>query len=177
MKDRGSAPDFAFSVTLLTDLSPPGWNPYGVSLPRAQPSRIEIAVGFAVIGQARHVPMAHEPRIGGPDLGAAADEDDPAGKAREHRFRACRRADLDHGALRQRPGGKGVRGPRPGMITWPRVISKKRSTSSMNSRPRLPSQGIWPLSPSCPRLPMAQMTRMSAMEFAPPCAKEGQGGS
>src|SRR5262249_41874251 len=47
------------------------------------------------------------------------------------------------------------------MTTWPRVSSKKRSTSATYSRPRLPSQGRWPRRPNWPRRPMAMTARTS----------------
>src|SRR6476661_6746981 len=50
----------------------------------------------------------------------------------------------------------------PATSTWPRVTSKKRSTSATNAAPFAPSHGSRPCRPSWPRAPMAQIDRTSA---------------
>ena len=56
-----------------------------------------------------------------------------------------------------------MRGPE--IRTWPRVASKKRATSAMNSAVA-PSQGSFPFRPNWPRRPMAHMERISDMALA-----------
>src|SRR5215468_7319152 len=75
-------------------------------LPGAEPGRVEIAVGLAVIGQPRHVPVPDEAGIGGPDRRAAADIDHAAREARDDLLRPVARADRHHGPVLQCPGGK-----------------------------------------------------------------------
>src|SRR6478672_8724658 len=53
------------------------------------------------------------------------------------------------------------------MITWPRVMSKKRATSATYSLPLLPSHGSLPFRPNCPRCPMAHIERTSATMVPP----------
>src|SRR3984893_18128126 len=52
-----------------------GRRPQAETLPCAQPVRIEIPIGFAIVGKARHVPMADQMRIGIPNWRATSDID------------------------------------------------------------------------------------------------------
>src|SRR5215831_1758916 len=76
------------------------------------PCRVEPAIGLSVIGKSRDVPVAEEGSIGGPDRWAATNEDDTAGKPREHLGGRHTRANLDERAAaigKVRNGGLGAR--------------------------------------------------------------------
>ena len=64
-----------------------GRRPQAATLPCAQPVRIEIPIGFAIVGRARHVPMADQMRIGIPNWRPASDMDNAIAIALEDRVR------------------------------------------------------------------------------------------
>src|SRR5262245_18607570 len=68
----------------------------------AEPARIEITVGFAIIRKARDVPVGDETRIGFPDWGTAADKDHAIRIARQYLLGFVR--GMDFHERHSRPG-------------------------------------------------------------------------
>src|SRR3990170_5143393 len=64
-----------------------------------EPGRIEPAVGLAVVGQPRDVPVADEGRVRFPNRGPAADIDHAVGEPGQDLGRVVRRADLANGPV------------------------------------------------------------------------------